>query len=258
MRRTKTVLLLASGVIAALAVLPASVLADYDCADFATQEEAQEYLLPGDPYRLDGDDDGIACEDLASGGGGGGSVESEPAPPPPPPKLDKDVAQAAATHTARAFVNGSPRLDSLGFEGCRRKALRHVNCRFVGRGQAGEERVTCRFKVSVEGTNESPATDLGRVRCRTQQTAILRYGQAKQAMQQAATGLAGKPVALDLSRLSRLTYWGWTEWRQTVPGSTMSETCYVELTAELQPSGAVHVQTQNLDCKRLGAGARRA
>jgi hypothetical protein len=37
---------------------------DYDCSDFATQEEAQEYLLPGDPYNLDADNDGIACEDL--------------------------------------------------------------------------------------------------------------------------------------------------------------------------------------------------
>ena len=42
---------------------PSRALAvDYDCADFATQEEAQEYLLPGDPYGLDADNDGIACE----------------------------------------------------------------------------------------------------------------------------------------------------------------------------------------------------
>ena len=52
---------------------------DYDCSDFATQAEAQEYLLPGDPYNLDGDGDGIACESLpcpcskASGGEGGNS-----------------------------------------------------------------------------------------------------------------------------------------------------------------------------------------
>jgi hypothetical protein len=37
---------------------------DYDCADFSNQAEAQRYLLPGDPYRLDGDDDGRACDDL--------------------------------------------------------------------------------------------------------------------------------------------------------------------------------------------------
>lgn len=37
---------------------------DYDCGDFSSQSQAQGYLLPGDPYRLDGDGDGIACEEL--------------------------------------------------------------------------------------------------------------------------------------------------------------------------------------------------
>jgi hypothetical protein len=41
----------------------------YDCSDFNTQQEAQAQLLPGDPYGLDADNDGIACEDLPSGPG---------------------------------------------------------------------------------------------------------------------------------------------------------------------------------------------
>lgn len=47
----------------------------FDCADFATQEEAQaEYDSdPSDPSGLDADSDGIACEELGSGGGSGGS-----------------------------------------------------------------------------------------------------------------------------------------------------------------------------------------
>jgi hypothetical protein len=40
--------------------------ADKDCDDFKFQEDAQSQLLPGDPYRLDADHDGIACEDLPS------------------------------------------------------------------------------------------------------------------------------------------------------------------------------------------------
>ena len=40
----------------------------YDCSDFDTQEEAQAQLLPGDPYGLDGDNDGMACDTLPSGG----------------------------------------------------------------------------------------------------------------------------------------------------------------------------------------------
>jgi excalibur calcium-binding domain-containing protein len=42
----------------------ASVAGDYSCADFETQEEAQTYLTPGDPYVLDPDGDGLACEEL--------------------------------------------------------------------------------------------------------------------------------------------------------------------------------------------------
>ena len=59
---------------AALALLvttgPTAVVAhaqtDVDCRDFAFQEEAQAVLdaNPSDPFRLDADHDGIACEDL--------------------------------------------------------------------------------------------------------------------------------------------------------------------------------------------------
>jgi hypothetical protein len=36
----------------------------YNCADFQTQKEAQFYLAPGDPYGLDPDGNGLACESL--------------------------------------------------------------------------------------------------------------------------------------------------------------------------------------------------
>lgn len=78
-------------VLAALALLAAAALPappdaralDYDCADFATQAEAQEHLLAGDPYRLDGDHDGIACEDLPCPC----SYAAPVAPPPPAPPM---------------------------------------------------------------------------------------------------------------------------------------------------------------------------
>lgn len=250
MKHTKILLLSAIGASSALALAPSGAYAiDYDCGDFATQEEAQEYLLPGDPYRLDADNDGIACEDLPSGGGGGESEGGSTGAAPPPPELDKDVARNAAEHTAKTFVNRSDRLDTVAFKGCHRKARQHVNCRFAARGKTSNRRMVCRFKVSVEGTNESPATQIGHVRCRTEQIAILRYGRAKQAMKGAATDLAGKAVPLDISRLNRLTYWGWAEWKRPSPGSTSMEVCYVELTAELLSSGALRVRTQNLECQ---------
>jgi len=57
---------------------------DKDCSDFATQEEAQAFFVsrggPGsDPHRLDGDNDGIACESLPS-----------PSPTPPIPHPDPE------------------------------------------------------------------------------------------------------------------------------------------------------------------------
>jgi hypothetical protein len=56
----------------------------YDCPDFATQPEAQAQLLPGDPYGLDADNEGIACEDLppgdyvTTGTGTTGNVTTDP------------------------------------------------------------------------------------------------------------------------------------------------------------------------------------
>jgi endonuclease YncB( thermonuclease family) len=59
---------------------PSASAQDRDCSDFSTQAAAQQFFNaagPGDPHRLDGDDDGVACETLpcpcATGGGGGGS-----------------------------------------------------------------------------------------------------------------------------------------------------------------------------------------
>lgn len=67
--RTRTRLV---SLIAALALLvggllvmsPAAHAVDYDCGDFDNQAQAQKYLTPGDPHRLDADDDGIACDSL--------------------------------------------------------------------------------------------------------------------------------------------------------------------------------------------------
>jgi hypothetical protein len=58
----------------------------YDCSDFTTPAEAQAQLLPGDPYGLDADNDGTACDEL----GGGAS------------------ASASATASASASASASP------------------------------------------------------------------------------------------------------------------------------------------------------
>jgi hypothetical protein len=47
--------------------LPPCTKSDCDCKDFKTRAEAQRVLdaFPGDPFRLDKDKDGIACELLS-------------------------------------------------------------------------------------------------------------------------------------------------------------------------------------------------
>jgi hypothetical protein len=55
----------------------------YDCGDVATQPEAQQQLPPGDPYGLDADGDGQACDSLP-----GGPPENSPVPPKPRGPVD--------------------------------------------------------------------------------------------------------------------------------------------------------------------------
>lgn len=59
---------------------------NYDCADFETRAQAKAVLNrdPSDPHYLDGDGDGIPCEDLpAKEGSLSGPVTAAGAPPPP-------------------------------------------------------------------------------------------------------------------------------------------------------------------------------
>jgi len=46
--------------------LPACVNCDCDCSDFSSRQQAQQVLnsFLGDPFQLDGDKDGVACESL--------------------------------------------------------------------------------------------------------------------------------------------------------------------------------------------------
>jgi hypothetical protein len=62
------------------AVRAAQAQADLDCADFATQQEAQATYDadPSDPNGLDADSDGIACEENDDDGGGNGEEVTRP------------------------------------------------------------------------------------------------------------------------------------------------------------------------------------
>ncbi len=241
------VLLIALGLGAQLPS-PASA-ADLDCADFSSQAEAQENLLPGDPYGLDGDSDGIACEDnpcpcSSATGGGGGSQPSVPAaspppPPPPPYRLGKGAAKAAAKRVARRFVQRNAQVDSLAFGGCGRLATRRIDCHLTARGSTPLERTTCQLRVTVGAKNRHPVARLASTRCQTESLLLLTYARAKQAMLEAANPIAGKRVSIFLTRINRLEFEGRAEWGQPGPTPGRPENCSLELFAELLPSDEV-------------------
>lgn len=166
MRHLKVLLPSMLGAIALFACAPAGAhAADLDCADFSSQAEAQESLYPGDPHRLDGDSDGVACEDLpcpcSTSTGSGPSTPVEVAPPPPP-KLSKPAARRAAKRKARRFVRNHRNIDRVAFKGCRRRSRHKVTCRFVVRGG----RASCRLRVIVRGEGDSLSARVAGVRCR--------------------------------------------------------------------------------------------
>jgi hypothetical protein len=187
MRKWLGIMLFAgAGIVACFIAAPGAAAAqhrDYDCADFATQAEAEEYLLPGDPYNLDADGDGIACEDNpcpcsyapgAGGGGGGGGGAGSTAPPPKPPKLKKAAARSAALAKARRYNRRNRRISLISFEGCRRTTRQKVRCTFHGRGQTGRLRSSCEIRVVVTGEGGRAHAKL-RATCRSEELPYLTF-----------------------------------------------------------------------------------
>ena len=146
---------------------------DYDCADFSTQAQAEEYLLPGDPYDLDADGDGIACEDNpcpCSNTPGGGSEATTPPPvSAPAPKaayrLPIAVAERKARKVERKFVRRSAAVTSGRVEGCRRLAKRRVDCVGSARGRTATRFTTCRMLIAVRGRDGRPTARLRTANC---------------------------------------------------------------------------------------------
>lgn len=125
-------LLLAMAGICATPSPPKAQALDYDCSDFATQAEAQGYLLAGDPYGLDRDDDGIACESLPCPC----SYTTPPTPPPPPVPAPVEP--------------GAPQVPGGG-EGAAKPTPRYIVYVACGHGQRAPRRHVCprRSRVGV-------------------------------------------------------------------------------------------------------------
>jgi hypothetical protein len=219
---------------------------DYDCADFATQAEAQEYLEPGDPHNLDGDDDGIACEDLPSGGsglgGGGGSVEQPP--PPEPPKLKKSAAKGAAWDKARHFDSGNPLVSGIAFDGCSRRSKYRVDCRFSADGRRANFETFCTLKAIVRGEGSLTSASLSHS-CRRKQ--ILSFERARAAMENEGELVARRSVrAVNLERRSDTRIFGQLYWFQGP-----KESCAMDMIVLLLDSGVLERETRFFLCNQV-------
>jgi micrococcal nuclease len=120
--------------------------ADLDCADFATEPEAQAVLDggPSDPNGLDSDSDGLACEELpgasASSPSASASPESDPAPFQPSGDLDCSNFETQAEAQAEYDLDPS---DPHGLDGPQ------------GEGYTGNPGVACE---DLPGYSEAPSS----------------------------------------------------------------------------------------------------
>jgi hypothetical protein len=245
-------LVLSTAIVICLVAAPGAAAQhrDYDCADFATQAEAEEYLLPGDPYNLDGDNDGIACEDnpcpcsyTPGGGGGGGgnsTVTAPPAPPPKPPKLNKAVARSAALSRARRFNHRNRLISLVSFEGCHRTSRSKIDCTFHGRGQTSRLRSSCEIRVVVSGEGSHAQTKL-RATCRSERLLYLTFARAIPAIRLAGEELARRSVVIVVAeRIDDLEIEAAVEWWRTT-NLKVKEECEVTFVARLNSLNEVVV-----------------
>lgn len=228
---------------------------DYDCADFANQAEAEEYLLPGDPYNLDADGDGIACEDLpcpcstSSGGsgGGGGATTTTPAPPPKPPKLNKAVGRSAAFAKARTFNRRSRLISLIRFQGCGRRSRQKLRCNFTGIGKTPTTSSTCRIAVVVTGEGSQAHAKL-RASCRSERLLYLNFAEAIPAIREGGEEVARRGVAFVVAeRLSDVEIEATVKWMQTT--RKVAEECELRFIARLNRLEQVLVKHGALVCR---------
>lgn len=252
------ILVLALTGVALLSGAPPSAQArDYDCADFANQAEAEEYLLPGDPYRLDADNDGIACEDLPCPCSSSASPppEEEPQAPhrPPPYKLKMTAAKRTSKQLVFGVVRRSARLDSADFGGCTRIARRRINCSLTAKGESISERVSCSYKVAVTAPNRHPVARIASHRCQSVPVSYLTAHEALVAMEGVAKELAGpkfESAAGGLERLSRTAVSGFGQWFRS-NAAKEPEACETAMVARLLSGGEVKVSHGQIKCEVL-------
>lgn len=130
---------------------------DYACSDFSTQAQAQKFLLPGDPHRLDSDGDGVACESLpcpcSTARPGGGSKLR-------PPKAVRFRARVNGvvdgdTLDVRKLSGGGERIRILGID--TPEVYGGIEC--GGRAASALMKILARGRVRVKTDPKQPKRD---------------------------------------------------------------------------------------------------
>jgi micrococcal nuclease len=88
-----------------------------DCGDFSSQAEAQAMLDadPSDPYNLDSDGDGVACEDIGGGAASPSASATASPNPSPDPSPNRDYNAPSPNAPGNAPSTASP---AAGGGGC--------------------------------------------------------------------------------------------------------------------------------------------
>lgn len=232
----------------------ASAFVDLDCGDFSTQEEAQGYLLPGDPHRLDADNDGIACETLPPG-----SVSWDPPPPmdppksEPKPKLNAAAAKRAAEGKARRFVRKNRKVQGFAGQGCNRRSRTRINCWFKARGATYTKRVSCSIKVEVSGEGRRASGTLRRPSCHSTSRPYLKYDAALRELRSHSSREYGPTSILtDVERAGRFRFSADVDWDGlNETGSPVA--CWAELSAHFTPGRGIKVAAGKAKCIEIEA-----
>jgi hypothetical protein len=159
-------------------------------------------------------------------------------------RLNPPTARVISAKLVRRAVRRSERLQESEFRACERRRGR-IDCVFVARGTTENAEFDCRLKVSVRGRHGHPA---GRIVARTcQQTLrpLLSGARAREAMASVAEARTGSDALLEVERTSRSAFQGVAAWP---PDGERAPICVLELSAELEPSGAVLVKTHGVTC----------
>lgn len=117
MRRSTAAGVLVTAVLTLGTTGTAHAATDRDCPDFASQAAAQAAYdaVPGDPERLDADDDGIACEDQTYSAASAGSAgESSQVSTRPVGAVAAGDGSASEDGSVLPFVLGGAALAAAG------------------------------------------------------------------------------------------------------------------------------------------------